>query len=466
MTLNDASGGLAHPEAKTPASWLRRYGSSLVVAFSFVYFARRMFRLISRYAVNIFFSDQWKFNDATLFEKHSLWQIFTWQHGWHRQGVGGLFSALVDPMIHWNSRTQAFVMGAIVLVTCLCALWLKRRLYGSFSVFDAMLPALFFTPAQYETLLITPNYSQGAFPLLLLMLFCLAWTCTRNPVRYPLILGINFLAMYTGFGMFLGLLTPPLLVFDYWATPAEGRPSPRYFGASVALAVASIAAFFAGYSVKLLNAYLCPTQPASAISSYTNYVAIMYADPFGIGGTGPAVKIAGFLVAIAVLGVFAGCLGKFAGSARKNLDPGSRRRNGVLITLIALSLVLCVNAAHGRLCLGLWSATASRYVICVLPGFLGLYFGLLEIRRAVTRRILSAGLAVVVIAAASHVSVVISYFPNAKRHWRDCYLQTEDAAKCDQVVDFPYTQTPRGIDIPAKLRYLKQTRENLYADSK
>src|ERR671925_2294797 len=71
--------------------------ASLVVAVAFAFFAARMFRLISKYAVNIFFSDQWDFNDATLFQKHTIWQMFAWQHGPHRQGLGALFSKLVEP---------------------------------------------------------------------------------------------------------------------------------------------------------------------------------------------------------------------------------------------------------------------------------------------------------------------------------------------------------------------------------
>jgi hypothetical protein len=65
--------------------WLNA-SASLVVAVAFAIFAARLFRLISKYAVNIFFSDQWEFNDATLFQKHTIWQMFAWQHGPHRQG--------------------------------------------------------------------------------------------------------------------------------------------------------------------------------------------------------------------------------------------------------------------------------------------------------------------------------------------------------------------------------------------
>ena len=128
------------------------------------------------------------------------------------------------------------------------------------------------------------------------------------------------------------------------------------------------------------------------------------------------------------------------------------------------SIVICVNAAHGRECLGLWTAQTSRYVIYVLPGFMGAYFGLLQIPQALTRRLLAITLNVVVIVSALRLSPVLPYFPNIKQRWRTCYLQLEDVKKCDQVVGFPYTHTPEGVHIEEKLQYLKQTRQNLYSD--
>ncbi|PYV46577.1 MAG: hypothetical protein DMG92_17820, partial [Acidobacteria bacterium] len=83
----------------------------------------------------------------------------------------------------------------------------------------------------------TPNFAQGAFPLLLLIIYCLAWTC-RKAFRYPLILFISFLATYTGFTLFLGMLTPFFLVADYRATAPEERPSRRRFLVALGLALA------------------------------------------------------------------------------------------------------------------------------------------------------------------------------------------------------------------------------------
>jgi hypothetical protein len=445
------------------ASWMIKYGPTVVVAFAFVYFAKRMFRLISRFAVNIFFSDEWKFNDASLFQKHSLWQTFSWQHGWHRQGLGGLFAALVEPLFRWNGRVEAFIVGTIIVVTAICALWLKRRLYGQFSVFDALIPALFFTPAQYESLLVTPNFAQGTFPLLLIVLFCLAWTC-RGSFRYPLILFINFLATYTGFSVFVGILTPLLLVADYRATAPDVRPSMGRFLVALVFALITVGSFFLGYSFKLLDAVLCGTQPQSPIRSYVAYLTVMFADPFGAPGIGFLTRAAGTILVIAALYVLFRSLWKLLVHKRGYLDAGSRERASVAALLIALSLVLCLNAAHGRTCFGLWTAQASRYVIYVLPAFLGLYFGLLEIRYALIRRVFVTVLFTAVVVSSLRISPALPYFPNIKQRWRACYLQLEDAKKCDQVVGFPYTRTPEGAHIEEKLRFLKQTRQNLYSD--
>src|SRR5713101_806490 len=129
--------------ASTLRNRLAGRGASLVVGLVFFLYAARLFRLISRYAVNIFFSDQWDFNNATLFQKHSIWQMFAWQHGPHRQGLGALFEKLVDPLFRWNSRTESFVVGGVIVAAAICALFLKKRLYGPFSITDIAIPAIF-----------------------------------------------------------------------------------------------------------------------------------------------------------------------------------------------------------------------------------------------------------------------------------------------------------------------------------
>jgi hypothetical protein len=54
-------------DPKSYRSWL----PVIVVGAVALVLAERLFLLVSRYAVNIFFSDQWEFSSATVFERHS-----------------------------------------------------------------------------------------------------------------------------------------------------------------------------------------------------------------------------------------------------------------------------------------------------------------------------------------------------------------------------------------------------------
>jgi len=264
------------------ALWIRPIKSRpwLLVLIAFVFYAGRMFRLISRYAVNVFFSDQWDFNDATLFQRHSLWQMFNWQHGPHRQGLGALFERMVDPLFGWNSRTESFVIGGVIVAAAICAFWLKRKLYGELSVFDVVIPAILFIPGQWATWFMSANFAHGPFPLLLILLYCLSWTSRRRDVRYLLVLFINFVTIYTGFGIFLGVVTPILLILDYWASAPQTRLSKTYFTCAILVALASLGSFFVGY--KLLPGLPCFSLQPRSPTSYLAFVPLMFANFFGI----------------------------------------------------------------------------------------------------------------------------------------------------------------------------------------
>src|SRR5579863_2029641 len=97
------------PQPAPPARATQVRNDLNLVALVFGVLAIRLFVLANRYAVNIFFWDEWIFNDATLFQDHSFWEIFRWQHGPHRLGVGGVLAAIIEPWFQWNSRTEAFV---------------------------------------------------------------------------------------------------------------------------------------------------------------------------------------------------------------------------------------------------------------------------------------------------------------------------------------------------------------------
>jgi hypothetical protein len=438
----------------------------LVVVVAFVLSAVRVFRLISNYAVNIFFSDQWEFNDATLFQKHTTWQMFAWQHGPHRQGLAALFAKLIEPHFQWNSRIESFLAGGIVLAAALCALWLKKRLYGPLSLSDLVIPAILFTPAQWETLYITPNYAHGPFPLLLILLYCLAWTCKRNLVRYPLILLINFLAIYTGFGFFLGVLTPILLAVDRWVSVPETQMPRTYFVGALIISLASLCSFFIGYK---FNADLdCFSLRPQSPGSFVAFAALMFANFFAVQGSAAIPGIFGMAVLSVVL-ISLATAGRQSLSRQTSTGPNAaQKQHLVSAALIAFSLLFCLGAGYGRLCGGLGFAQMSRYAIYLEPAMLGVYFHLLSIGPGTRRKLLLAGFAVPVLVASLHVDrQAMKDTRDAKQRWKACYVQIEDIKKCDQIAGFPvFFQAPERTRLQEKLQYLKRTRQNLYLDAR
>src|SRR5690242_13573308 len=139
------------PTANQPETTLLSFSRSLLsrsnwelvaVLGVFAALSARLFTLISGYAVNVFFMDQWDFNEATLFEKHSLWAMFRWQHGPHRQGLGALLTYWIEPHFRWSSRADAFLAGAVVVLAAALALYLKYRIFGKLGIFDVCIPLI------------------------------------------------------------------------------------------------------------------------------------------------------------------------------------------------------------------------------------------------------------------------------------------------------------------------------------
>jgi hypothetical protein len=194
----------------------------------------------------------------------------------------------------------------------------------------------------------------------------------------------------------------------------------------------------------------------------------MFANFLAVKGVGiPQVALGGaaLIVLLASLGI------TFWQLVRRQ-DEGSsnppRERSLISAALIAYCLLFCMSAAYGRLCGGLGTARASRYVIYLELGVLGVYFHLLNIRWASIRRFALCGLLAVVLAASSYTDHVdMRYFFQIKLQWKRCYFMNEDVNLCDQMAGFPiYTHAPAQTRLQEKLDYLKATHQNLFVDAK
>lgn len=427
-------------------------------------FLLQLERLLSftlSHAVNLLYWDQWDFY-TPLFDHLSPWRTFTWQLGAPRLGAGLVVTSAVAGLTRWDSRAQALAMVGIVSAAALAALWLKRALAGRLAVSDAVIPVLFLSIAQHETLLGATDLSHGPVPLLLAVLIALAWLHPRPTVRYGLVLVLDFLAIYTAFGFFLGLLTPALLALDAYGEARAGRRRAAA-GAALAcgIAVLSLASFFVGYRFDAgVAGFRFPYEKPWA---YPWYAALMFANVFGLKAhDGVAAAIAGPGLVLCVAAVLAAHLWRMVRG-----DEGEARASRAIVILAGFSLLFAAGAAVGRVQLGSETADSSRYYLYLLTGVLALYLHLLAVKQVWPRRSGMAVLLAASVVAGFHTTRLdrdtIDHVSNGKAAWRDCYLRTEDVEGCDAATAFLVYPRNGAADLKSRLEYLKRNRLNLYA---
>jgi len=432
-----------------------------LLAVAFALLGLRLFRMIDRYAVNVLFWDQWDLVDAFLRDA-SAWDLFRWQHGPHRQGIAFPLTRLVMDATAWNVRAEAFWIGALVVLAAALALWLRRRLFGPLTPTDVAIPLLLLSPAQYAIFLHIPNASHGAAPLLLLVILCLACTLARRGPRCAALVCVGFLLVHTGFGLVAGVLVPALLAsecVEAWRN--GGARTARWPAAGVALSLASLGVFFAGYRFDPAVADFSFPSPQARL--YPQYAALMLANALGAKGTRGAPTLVGFVALAAVLAVAAvHGLALFAGRGE------TRRRSAVIATLAGFGLLFCAATAVGRVSLGLGTAQSSRYLPLVAPALLGVYLHLLTIRSPRVRWP-AAGLAAIAIAAGSlelhpDDARFVSVLAFQKQRWVDVYLETGSVRIADERAHRRiYPHPPEQTHLEEKLATLRQRRLSFFA---
>lgn len=203
---------------------LSSWGAPSLVLLSLVLLSVRLFHFIGEYAVNVLFLDQWAFWSG-MFDAHGPWDLFMWQHGPHREGAGYFVIKLTALLSNWDVRTEAFVIGAIFVACAMLALAIKWRIQRQWSIFDIAIPLIVLTLASSETYVGTTNPAHGSVPLFLLLSFVFVQTLQNERLRIALSVVINFLAVFTGFTIFLGVLTIGL--FGLWVVDDSPGGTPR-----------------------------------------------------------------------------------------------------------------------------------------------------------------------------------------------------------------------------------------------
>ena len=137
----------------------------------------------------------------------------------------------------------------------------------------------------------------------------------------------------------------------------------------------------------------------------------------------------------------------------------------VILALMGFSLLFSAGTAIGRVCVGLDLnvGVASRYMIYLVPGFLGLYFQVLSLGGKLRQYSLAALLVVSIFASFPSGVAHTGRIGQARREWKDCYLKTEDIAQCDALAHTEIYPSPEATGLKDKLNFLKDRQLNLFA---
>jgi hypothetical protein len=414
--------------------------------------------IVWKYAVNLFFLDEWDVY-ASLFERQPLWRVFLAQHGPPRQGLGIIVTTMLLNLTHWDSRVQAFIVGAAIVISMVLATSLKIRAFGPITGWDIAIPVVFLGLGQWDTILGASGAFPQAFPLLLIVAYCVAWIQNRGLFKYVLVLIINFILIFTGYGIFIAGIT--LLLFGieaYHGVRTHDRGRTKGALLSLALAIASLASFFYGY--RFDPAVGCYHFPYHDPMAYPVFMGLMFA---GFLGVRQGVVLASIL-GIGIIAIASTLLLKHIRALWK--DYSADRASTLIVILLGFSLTITAATAVGRVCLGPEGARASRYLTLLIPAFLGLYFGILTIRNG-RRRVVLAGIFVLLLlpSCVHRYHKEIENFSALKRNWKQCYLAHEDIQFCDAETKWQLFPCPECIHMKEKLEFLKRNRLNLYANS-
>lgn len=427
----------------------------LFVCAVFVAFAWRLIVRTLESSVNIPFWDQWDFY-TPLFNQASLWQVFRWQHGPHREGLGLVADKFLLEWTHWNARAESLLIVGCFSVAAALAIYLKAKVIAPLTYSDAVIPAMFLMPAHLGAITGVPNPSYSGFPELLIILYSLAWTMRRSLLRYGTVLLLNFALIYTGFGFFIGIITIAVLALELRRVAVK-REELLLVSVVLTVAVLSLASFFWNYQNAPAKLVRCVEHPQ--VLNYPWFVALAFALFLGIRRS----VVLAWLLGGACALLLAWVTGRSAN--RLWQDRENANRDLVILILSGFSLLFIAAAALGRACLGMPGAAQNyRYLGLLVPGFLAAYFQLSSVKSGRERAIAVITFVLAIFPAALH-NHADQVSENGKRAWIACLAQKKTALQCQESTVFNLHPDPARTHLQEKLDYLKRNRLSFYADT-
>ncbi len=437
----------------------RRWLPLAVAAVVFAAMAARQQAFVHRYAVDVLYWDAWDLY-RPLAHGQGWWDAFDQQHGPHRQGLGGLWVRFMAPRTGWDCRWDAVAVSAAVIAAVPLGVLLAWRC-GVRGWALVAIPLVYLNTRQYQMWVALANPAHGAFPVLLLTGYCLAWFIRPAAGRLAAVVGLTLCSVFTGFGLFVGVLTPAVLAVEL--VDAARRDRRRVAPVAAALVATAVvwAAFAHGYrldpaSDRFRFPYRRPVE-------YLYFVGVLLANYAGVGidttgEPGWGTIALGLALAVAAATVCGVRLARVlrVGVAR---DPASV----AIACLAAFGLLFALDAAVGRTPDGWRAAAESRYVTLSIPTGLAILLHLATSRGRAGR---VAAVAFAGLLAAGTALPQPGDVGSARRvrdgclRFRAAYLLTGDQRSAERLARFPIY--PRPLD-DGLLRYMWPRRLNLFA---
>ena len=416
--------------------------------------AIRMVLYVRRFTVDVFYWDQWDLLEP-LFRGAGPWTKFDWQHGPHRQGLGGLLLAWVLPASRWSVRTEALVSAIIVISAAGLAWATLRRATTPPSWTDVLAPLLCLGGGLEEVFVGASNPAHGPVPMALVFALALAWTVQSPLLRAVLCSVLGGLCVFTGFGFFVGLVQPVLFAAE-WVHGREDERRRRAAMLGLVISALTLVAFFAGW--QFLTAVDCFQFPHPRPLEYLDYLGFLLCRPLGMNRLGSGRTWLARGVALSALG--------FAGWMLVRLFRRDEAAGRVVALLIGFSCLFGLNTALGRVCTGLATAGSSRYVPYVVPAWIAVVIASRRWARPPLRLGLLGTVLVLITLRALNVrgdEAMGQHFADGKRRWAACYLKQHDIRACDRDTGFKLHPAPAATRLQEKLDFLEARHLNLFA---
>ena len=353
-----------------------------------------------------------------------------------------------------------------------CAMLLKKRLTSEISWADVSVALIFLTPIQAEIFVLTPNLSHGPMPLLLLILYALSWTIPRTPIRYALVLTLNFLLTFTGFGLVICVITPLLFIINGICARREKNIEELVSSsACIFICLLTIAAFFIGYKFN-------PATPNFVFPAdrfyiqYPRFIFLLLAYFFQVKTISAIPALwSGLIIALLLVSICFFHLRRLLRiSSMSDLQTRDAWLSRSIVIFSSFTLGFSVLAAIGRTATGPYT---GRYILYLVPGFFAVYLHIVDVigktRLRIGKNLFFAVVVLILFVGcfqlSEHDSLACDWYLLKKLTWKHYYLRTENIDATNKALGFAIYPRAEETHLKDKLNYLKRRKLNLYLEN-